>query len=400
MLWKLLRNELRPLQLTGAFLGGLIGMMIMLIAVMFYLDVSPVFQDKEGFWNEEYLIVNKKILINDTYNQIEDINSEKPSFSKEEIDELRSKYFIKKVAPFNHCTFSISAYTDDESALSGFYTDLFFESVPNDYLDVNYSNWNWDPSMEFIPVVIPKTYLNLYNFGFASSQDLPQISEKSASLVSFNIKIRGQSKSRNFSARIVGFSNRINTILVPESFIAWANTKYGVEKSPNPSRLIVVANDPSDPALLEYFTQHKYDVNESELSNSKALMFLRVIISVVIIIGLIITLLAFWLMLTAILLLLQRNKTNIVKLKILGYSIKQIALPYQIIASIFFFLVTSLSFIPLHLLRKFYSSKLIILGYNMEGSNLLPVILTALSTFIIMLIISLLNIQFKVRQFN
>jgi hypothetical protein len=400
MLWKLIKTELKPLQLSGAFLGGLTGMVIMLCAAMFYLDVSPIFNDRESFWNDEYIIVSKKITLNNTYNQAGNSNAEKPVFKKDEITTLTNKPFIKEVAPFSHCTFNVSAYTDNNSMLAGFYTDLFFEAVPSKFIDVNYDNWTWNNEMTFIPAILPKTYLNLYNFGFATTQNLPQVSEKSASLISFNIKVKGNGKSAQFTARIIGFSDRINTILVPEEFVKWGNENFGQNTAPDPSRLIVVANDPSNPELFSFFDQQNYDVNKSELSNSKALMFLRIIITVILTIGLIITLLAFWLMLTAVLLLLQRNKEYIIKLKIIGYSIREIAIPYYTITSIFFSLVSILAFIPILFLRNYYQAKLQLLGYNIISTGLAPIILIAFGIFAIMLIISILNIRRKLFQFK
>lgn len=400
MLWKLIKTELKPLQLSGAFLGGFMGLSIMLCAVMFYMDVSPVFKDKEGFWKDEYLILSKKIMLNDTYQQSATLDHDKPAFSPDEIESMRQKPFIKELASFSYCTFKVAAYTESESLLSGFYSELFFEAVPEKYIDVNYNNWKWNPDDEFIPVIVPKTYLNLYNFGFATTQNLPQVSEKSASLVSFKVKISGNGKSKNFSARIIGFSDRINTILVPEEFIKWGNKNYGLDKEPRPSRLIVVANDPSDPELFSFFKENNYDVNKSELSNSKALMFLRIVISIILTIGLIITILAFWLMLTAILLLLQRNKAHIIKLKIIGYSIEQIAKPYYLISIVFYALICLLSFLPIIFIRNFYHSKLSLLGYNAAESGLMPIVLIACICMILMNAISFINIHLNVKKFN
>lgn len=400
MLWKLIKTELKPLQLVGAFLGGFLGLVIMLCAMMFYMDVRPVFDDKEGFWKDEYMILSKKIMLNDTYQQSGVSKQDKPAFSSTEIEEMLQKSFIKEIAPFSHCTFKVSAYTDRESILSGFYSELFFEAVPAQYIDVNYKNWNWNSENDFIPVIVPKTYLNLYNFGFATTQNLPQVSEKSASLVSFSVKISGKGKSKEFTARIVGFSDRINTILVPEEFVKWGNKNFGVDKTPDPSRLIVVASDPSDPELFSYFNQNNYDVNKSELSNSKALMFLRIIISIILSIGLIITVLAFWLMLTAVLLLLQRNKMHIIKLKIIGYSIKQIAKPYYWISFVFYASITLLSFVPLLFMRNFYHQKLTLLGYNATDSGLMPIFVIACICLVLMSTISFINIHLNVKKFQ
>ncbi|MDD3687588.1 MAG: ABC transporter permease, partial [Bacteroidales bacterium] len=187
MIWKVLKNNIKPGQLAGTFLGVMLGLVILMGALSFYLDVKPIFDDKESFWKDEYIIINKKIELKDTYAQINDENAEKPLFSDEELADIKKQEFVKDVAEFSNCSFAISASTDKESAISGFYTDLFFEAVPDDFIDVNYDDWKWEENDQFVPAILPKVYLNLYNFGFAQSQNLPQVSEEGVGLIKFNI---------------------------------------------------------------------------------------------------------------------------------------------------------------------------------------------------------------------
>lgn len=56
-------------------------------------------------------------------------------------------------------------------------TEMFFESVPDEYVDVNLDKWLFDKETRVIPIIIPRNYLNLYNFGFAQSRSLPKLSE-------------------------------------------------------------------------------------------------------------------------------------------------------------------------------------------------------------------------------
>ena len=70
-------------------------------------------------------------------------------------------------------------------------------------------------------IIIPRNYLNLYNFGFAQSRSLPQLSEGVMGMVNLDIRITGVGRTENFKGKIVGFSNRLNTILVPETFMTW-----------------------------------------------------------------------------------------------------------------------------------------------------------------------------------
>ena len=398
MLWKVLKNNIKPGQMTGTFIGIMLGLTILMGALSFYLDVKPIFDDKESFWKDEYIIINKRITITDTYGQATKDSVEKPVFSVKEIEDLKKQSFVKDVAEFSSCSFKIQATTDSESALTGFAADLFFEAVPDEYVDVNYDNWKWEENSTFVPAILPKTYLNLYNFGFAQSQNLPQVAEESAGLIKFNIIIYNDKKQQKFETRIVGFSERINTILVPEDFVDWANENYGSDPNPRPGRIIVVSDDPSNPDLLKYFNEHDYDVNKSELSNSKALAFLKITTTIVFIIGLIIILLAFSLMIISIQLLLHRNKNNIIKLNMLGYTIKEIAKPYNILMILLFIVTYLCSFIPLFVFRDFYTSNLILLGYESFNKLFSNILLPGAGFVTIIVFIVLLMIRNHVKK--
>jgi hypothetical protein len=393
MVWKVLKHNIKASQLAGIFLGLMIGTFIIFAAISFFMDVKPIFDDKQSFWKDEYIIINKKITLGDTYSQISDNKKVKPLFSTEEIANIRKQSFVKDVAEFTPCSFMVSAYTDLNSPLAGFYTDLFFEAVPDKYIDVNYKGWNWQEGDNFIPTILPKVYLNLYNFGFAQSQNLPQVSEDAASLVDFNIIIEGQNKQQKFKTRIVGFSERINTILVPKSFIDWANANFGNEPHPKPGRLIVIANDPASSELANFIEKNNYDIIKSELSNSKALAFLKLTTGIVFIIGMVIILLALAMMIISMQLLLTRNSENIVKLNILGYTIREIAKPYKYLISILFSATFIFSLLPLFIFRSYYSKNLIFFGYQNSVEIFTSLILPGLllNIILVFLLFHLIN---------
>ena len=47
IMWKLLRKNISAAQLTGFAIANLIGLTIVILAVQFYGDVKPVFDDEE-----------------------------------------------------------------------------------------------------------------------------------------------------------------------------------------------------------------------------------------------------------------------------------------------------------------------------------------------------------------
>ena len=42
-------------------------------------------------------------------------------------------------------------------------TDMFFESVPDEFVDVKLDKWSFNPASDIVPIIIPRNYLNLYN---------------------------------------------------------------------------------------------------------------------------------------------------------------------------------------------------------------------------------------------
>ena len=56
LVWKLLRRHISVAQLAGFFLANLCGMVIVLLSVQFYNDVSPVFTEGDSFMKKDYII--------------------------------------------------------------------------------------------------------------------------------------------------------------------------------------------------------------------------------------------------------------------------------------------------------------------------------------------------------
>lgn len=67
-----------------------------------------------------------------------------PTFKKKEIEDLRSQAFVKDLAVFTPCRYSVFATIGNPSIGFQFSTEMFFESVPDDYIDVSSEDWCYD----------------------------------------------------------------------------------------------------------------------------------------------------------------------------------------------------------------------------------------------------------------
>ena len=326
LVWKLMRRHISLGQLAGFFFANLCGMVIVLLSIQFYQDVAPVFTEGDSFMKKDYIIVSKKV------STLGSFVGKSSTFSVSEIEEIEEQPFTKGVGEFTPSQFKVSAGVGMEQLGLNLSTAMFFESVPNRYVDVNLDEWHFEPGQTEVPIILPRNYLNLYNFGFAQSRNLPQISEGVINMVNLEVRISGGGRRDTYKGKIAGFSNRLNTILVPESFMAWANTHYaeGATRK-DPSRLIVEVNNPTDDRIAQFFREHGYETEDDKLDAGKTTWFLKVVVGIVLSVGLLISALSFYILMLSIYLLLQKNTTKLENLLLIGYGPNRVALPYQVL---------------------------------------------------------------------
>lgn len=326
LVWKLMRRHISLGQLAGFFFANLCGMVIVLLSIQFYQDVSPVFTEGDSFMKKDYLIVSKKV------STLGSFVGKSSTFSQADIEEIKEQPFTKGVGAFTPSQFKVSAGVGMEQVGLNMSTAMFFESVPDKYVDVNLDEWHFEPGQEIVPIIIPRNYLNLYNFGFAQSRSLPQLSEGVMNLINLEVRISGAGRQNTFKGKIAGFSNRLNTILVPESFMAWANANYTDGDSfREPSRLIVEVNNPTDDRIAQFFREQGYETEGDKLDAGKTTWFLKVVVGIVLSVGLLISMLSFYILMLSIYLLLQKNTTKLENLLLIGYGPNRVALPYQVL---------------------------------------------------------------------
>ena len=324
MVWKLLRKNISFGQIAGYSLASLVGLSIVISAVKFYGDVRSALMDKDSFISKDYIIISKQVAATGALG----LGGE-TTFSRKEIEDIKSQPWVRDVGEFNSADFNVTASI--ELGGRGMSTQLFFESIPDEFVDVETGEWSYDPASENspeIPVIISRDYLTLYNFGYAASRGMPQINENLIKTVPLTFYLSGNGHHETFRGRIVGFSSRLNTIAVPEDFLDWANHRFSSDGAAPPSRLIIEANTPGDPAISEFMERNSYEIAGDKADNGRANFFLNVATTIVITVGAVITVLAFFILMLSIYLLLQKNRRKLHDLMMLGYSPGQVARSY------------------------------------------------------------------------
>lgn len=390
LIWKLLRQHISIGQLAGFFLANLFGMVIVLLSVQFYKDIIPMFTEGDSFMKKDYIITTKKI------STLGAFAGKSNTFSPQEIENLKKQPFTKSVGAFTPSQFKVSAGLGMQEAGIRLSTDMFFEAVPDEYVDVKLDKWHFDEETHTIPIIIPRNYLNLYNFGFAQSRSLPKLSEGVMSLVQMDIMMRGNGRVEQYKGNIVGFSNRLNTILVPESFMVWANKNFAPEAEAQPSRLIIEVGNPADASIAKYFQQKGYETEDGKLDAGKTTYFLRLIVGIVLGVGLFISVLSFYILMLSIFLLLQKNTTKLENLLLIGYSPARVARPYQVLTLGLNTVVLAVSISLVAWLRHSYIAALSLLFPQQEIGSLWPAITIGILLFVIVSAFNLFTIRKKV----
>lgn len=383
LIWKLLRENISKPQLIGFAVTSLIGMSIVLLAFQFYFDINPLFTGKDKLLKEDFLTITKKVGI------LGGLSSRSNGFSQNEIDDLKKQPFVKNVGAFTPSQFNVFGGFNSQKLGIAFNTEMFFESVPDQFIDVVSDSWRFSPVDNTVPIILPKNYLDLYNFGFAQASSMPRISEQLIGLINLDISITGRNGLRQqMKGRIVGFSNRLNSILVPETFMTWANQQYGGTPS-EPARLIIEVSNIADPNLSGYFKDKGFEISGDNTTASKMSFFLKIIIGIVVSVGILICVLSFFILVLSIYLLLEKNMNKLKTLRLIGYSKSIVVKPYEWLAVGLNLVILVLSLAVTFVVRAQY--------LNFVG-KLLPVaearfsLYTVLIGFTIFVLLSLLNI--------
>lgn len=392
LLLRLLKRHISPAQLLGFVLANLIGLGILLLGLQFYRDALTALSAKDSLMRADYLIISKQVTSGL-------FGSRDNSFSAEEIADLEQQPFVAALGRFTPSKFQVSAGLGLGSALGGgLSTYMFLEAVPDRFLDLKPSDWHWEEGQQEVPLIIPRSYLGLYNSAFAQSQGLPLLSEATIGAIPLGLELRGGLEEQHYRGRIVGFSNRLNTLLVPEHFIQQMNRRLAPEVPASPTRLILELYNPSDPAIALYLREHSYESEGERLASSQSMYFLRLLSGVVLGVGLLISALSAYLLLLSIYLLLQKNSRQLENLLLLGYSQRQLILPYVLLTLVLNLLALLAALGLVLWVRGYYLEAASRLVPEELGASLLPTLLLGLGLLVGTTLVNAVAIGRKVRS--
>ncbi len=377
------------LQLTIVMFGSLFGLVLVMGSVQLFFDFKQLIVNKEDLVSPQFLVVNKRV------NMMNTITGSKNFFGDEEIREFEQVPSVEKIGKFKANLFK--AKTAFDFMGNSVYTDMFFEAVPDEFLDIKTEQWSWQEG-QTVPIILPVDYINLYNFGFAPSQGLPQISHGTAKMAALKVKVEGQGKQVELPGRIAGFTNRINSILVPESFLDYANRNFGDAPSSGPSRIVVVTNDPSNTALSDYIDKNGYETNLELLKNGKLNAILKLILAIVLVIGGVIVLLSVLGFVQYSQLLVNNSRYEIKTLLQLGYYHLDILRHYMVFYSVLTGIIGILGAVIMLLGKHYFNAFMLARGFEVEPGVYMFVFITGLLMLMCFMAINSVNLYRMVRR--
>ena len=389
---KILYRTQKISQLISAIFGVFLGFLLILTSAQLFTDFKNIIQDSEQAIGSQFLVINKKISLLNTF------NNGNSSFTESEIKEIESNPCFKKVGKFTTNKFEAQASIQFpiENSYTEIRTDLFLESVDDDFLDIKPKDWHWDIGEDEIPIILPNDFINLYNFNYAPGRGLPQISKSTIKLANFKIEIRGIGGNSVYRGKIVGFSNRITSVLVPYSFMEYANKIYGLNQNNNESlRLIVEAKNNELSNVQNFIEKQGYEANSELLKNGKIANLLQAILSIIAFFGAIMIVISVSSLILYIQLSITRSKFEIETLLKLGFSHHKIIRWYAYKIAFVLALVYSINVIVLVFVKS--KTNALIGTFGFEAPTQLNVYVL-LGSFLILLIIWSFQIAAVYRQ--
>ena len=297
------------------YFGLGIGVLLLLVSMQMFVNIQQLLSENAPRKSGGYDFISiSKTITNDNMGKDN-------SFTNEDLLKLKEQPTIAGVAPLISNKFRVRATAGD---IIPFSTDLFLESINDNFIDTVPASFTWQPGQIVVPIIFSSDFLEMYNV-FAPAQGLPQLSAKTISSVNIILECSGPYGSQNFKGNIVALSDRINSLLVPQTFMSWSNFYFMHDTTVHASRVYIKTKDANDPKLINYLDQQDYHLNKDKVKFSRIKNILQNIVSALGGFGILVIVLALMLFSFYLQLMIAKSKDNLRLLLTLGYSPKWLA---------------------------------------------------------------------------
>jgi len=306
-------------RLWAALVALCVGASLLLVSVAIWSDFNELLygKDRNDAIGSTYMVVGKRVTEQNMGTAGATV------FTDAEIADVRKAPQVQDVGLITANNFPVYAVMGGHLA---FETDMAVESVPDHFLDQMPEDWKWDSNSHDLPLILSSQFLDIYNYVFAPSQHLPQLSERSVKSLAIQLKAGPAGNSETYLAHVVGFSDRIGSVLVPQSFIDYGNRKYAQRLTGmGPSQLILKTKDPSDVQFGKYLQQHDYNTNSQNLRWSKIRSIVEVVTTATGVLAVLLLGIGALVFILFIELTIARAHASLVLLREIGYSARYLS---------------------------------------------------------------------------
>lgn len=329
------------------YVGLLLSFILVLSCMQLYSNANALLGKKSS--DSNYWITLSKTINPDNIGRKELIG-----FNKKDISEIKNWKEVKDIYPVVSNDFKVSA---DGGSFIPFYTDMYLEAVDNEAIDIKDLS-EFVVKDNTIPIIISREYLNLYNYGFALNQGLPQITEEFAKKIEVNINITLKDKNLKYKGRLIGLSDRIHSVLVPKKFLDSINATQAYTQANKDinTRILVKVNDVSDQDLIAKMTKKGYESNQESLRSAKIKGKLFLVLRAIAFIGVFILILCLFMIVNFIKMQFLEKQEEVSIKYALGYSPKKMVSSISRFFSLNVALVLMLSLILLSIGQYFFAT--------------------------------------------
>lgn len=390
MLHQLLFQQQDKKQLIIAIIGSFLGMTFLLTSIHYLIKVNE-FGEGADILGPNTIIVQKKVSNSNT------LNLAKTDFSTREIELLKQESFIIDVQPVISNNFDVSFETADP-LVPRFRSDVFIQTVDPDFLDVKSAKWNWKEGDSIVPIIMPRDFLVMLNT-FMSASGIPQVSDELAMDIKFKFTLSNETSKEWVNARIIGFTNEVSSLLVPESFMTWANKKYALNNDQRITQIMISGKE-SEFGLVEELLKTKHlESKNAQMVVGRLKSMVGTLILVVLGISVIAVFVSGLVLIQYLQLLLSKNTYEVRTLLRLGYS------PKTLTSKFFYYFTKVFGIIAMLSLATFIGFKFFLDAMFEEGglyigtTFTLTSILALVGAYGIFALVSYLNAKKGIYQF-
>ena len=358
------KREKSPLLFSSIIL--FLGTYIFILSLFFlsFIDRS-VYLKKD----DSHFILSKNISFLNTFKK------DLAYFSNQDIADLLSAPGINRVDKIYISEFPCRIIV---AGNINYYSEIFLEGIDNKFLSVDTSSFHWKNNDESIPLIISKEFLQLYNYSFVRSNNLPILTESTAKLLPLTLQVNSYEGGTYHKAHIHGFSDRYLSILAPVEFINWANNQYNTKKSSNQgsTKVVVEVEKEQGKSFLEFTEKYNYVVHHNKSSISENIKVANLMIFFFLILGFVLVIASQFLLFYANKMALLQEKDSIIKLTYIGYSFKKIK--SVLFQKTFIIILTSLvtaiicSIITIYYIMDFFEG---VIQFNFHEIRMLAVLI-------------------------